>query len=235
MSNDSPQDSTVLDRIAKCLALHKNADGGEAAAALAAAQRLMEVHGISEEAVKYADVKEARAQATVKVKPAIWESFLTEVVADAFRCKSLFLSTGFFKAEWTFIGGKTESQIAAYVFSTLLTRLKRARRAHLASMRRIQRRITERGDIFCVAWVATVRNKVGEFAGTKEDEERLDAYIEQKYSPATLESKNRLQGDLRPEDAKSYFAGVVAGQDVELHHGVTGEAPRDKLLASAGD
>lgn len=128
MLNKSSCDNAILDRIAKCLALHKGASGGEAAAALAAAQRLMKLHGISENAVRYADVKETFASSSVKVTPSQWESFLAAVVADAFCCKSMFQPTRISSANWIFIGGKVESQIAAYTFSTLLFRLKSARR-----------------------------------------------------------------------------------------------------------
>lgn len=231
--SDEPDDSVILERIAKCLELSKCAEKGEAAAALAAAQRLMEKYNISAERIKIADIKESRIESKVIKNPSLWEAMLTSVISNAFHCTSIFFTHGYTRGEWGFIGRKDASEVAAYAFSVLYRSLLRARRKHVSTLTRCSMRTkVKRGDVFCMAWVEAIRKKVGKFSGNDADRKLLDTFMEDKYSPGDLSPSNRLSGGIGQNDRRSYFEGLQAGNTVELYHGVPGYGSTDKQIES---
>lgn len=62
-------DKQLLLKIRKCLSLAKSANEHEAAAALAKARELMEMHGISDDDLAMAEIEEATARSTRNVRP----------------------------------------------------------------------------------------------------------------------------------------------------------------------
>lgn len=222
----------ILERIRKCLELSRCADGGEAAAALEAARRLMEKYQVTEEAVAMADVAEAHAPASTKTRPNNWESCLAHTVAEAFRCKVFSASYWYGKRDWIFIGLKESAAVASYAFAVLLRQVKAGRRRHVACLYRSGARLkTLRGDIFCEAWVEAVREKVAGFAAGEEYPAALDAYISKKYQVSKEKARNRIGSTVSRGDMESYVAGKIEGESVELRHGVAGkEEHRQGLL-----
>ena len=221
----------IIERIRKCLELSKCADEGEAAAAILAARRLMEKYGITEQAVEVAGIGEVRTKSTAKKKPALWESNLAEVVAVAFDCRCLFVSYLWGSSDRAFVGTKAAAEIAAYSFAVLLRRAKAARSEHLRKLRRYSRAARiRRADVFCYAWVQAVEKKVGAFAAASNVQTAIDAWIERKYHHvAELESNDRIGKEISASDVQSYYAGMEAGADVTLRHGVKAGAEQGLL------
>lgn len=65
--------SKILDKIKKCLALAASANEHEAAAALRQAQKLMETHGFTDEDVLASQASEIGAKAGGSASSATWE------------------------------------------------------------------------------------------------------------------------------------------------------------------
>ncbi len=235
----------IIERIRKCLELSKCAGESEAAAAMLAARRLMDKYGITEQAVEIAAIGESRAQGNVKRKPALWESFLAEVVGKAFGCRSFFAPNEFAfslfqrKGDRVFIGEKASAEIASYAFAVLLRRVKAARKEFVRKLivcggRPESRRELKirRGDLFCYAWVEAVEEKVAAFATLPEGNAAIDAFIKQRYEVSEAkEPKNRMAGELNFGDVQALHAGAAAGKDVTLQHGVKGRVEEQRLLA----
>ena len=97
----------IIDKIRKCLALAKSSNPHEAAAALRQAQTLMRLHGIDEDTLELAAVKEA-SQAVASEQIPTWDGRLARMVADAFGCRLLIAAWKVGPranvSSWTFIG-----------------------------------------------------------------------------------------------------------------------------------
>lgn len=117
----------IIEKIAKCMALSKSDNVNEAASALRQAQKLMEIHGISEKDITLTNIKELkfRVQKSLK-RPPHWLTALGSVCAEAFSCEM------YFSKEWedgdiyrtfTFVGYKDFPELAKYCFDVLLRQL----------------------------------------------------------------------------------------------------------------
>lgn len=222
MNNDK---SKIFEKIKKCLALSKSSNEHEAAAALRQAHALMRLHGISEDEVEAAKVCDSATRAGAKRRPPLWEAGLVSTVGTAFGCAILFEMSGN-SGHWRFIGVGQSPEIATYAFQVLFRQCRKARAAYIAvALKRCATgRKTERADMFCRAWVATVSKQVDAFADPRRDS-AIAAYLKVQYpetseSP-TFEPRNRTPG--RQVDRSLYMdflAGRDAGQSAQLHHGV---------------
>ncbi len=225
-------DGKILERIRKCLALSRSAGEGEAAAALEAARRLMDRHGVTEEALSLAEVGEARTGSPARVRPNGWEVDLVLAVAGAFGCKTLFETTAGRPGRWVFIGRGEAAPVAAYAFAVLFRRLKAARREHVAGLRRYgAKRKTLCGDLYCQAWVNAVEERVKAFAGGGAEDAVITLYVNKKFRVGkAAEARNRDFAKLDVRDFESYHAGKYDGDAVRLQHGVHGSGEEQALL-----
>lgn len=216
----------ILEKIKKLLALSKSPNEHEAALALQKAQVLMERYSITEEAIQTIDIGEADTPATVKRSPARWEMGLVRTIRRAFGCDS-FLDCDTNSATWVFIGSGPAPEIAAYVFQTLCRQVVKARKDYLATLKRCKPKTkTERGNIFCEAWVSSVDRRIVNFAG-HDRTEAIVAYKATKHPDLTTLTPRGKNIRLNSRNEGAYAAGIVAGHAAQLHHGVgTGrEAP----------
>lgn len=221
-------DATVLERIRKCRELADCATGGEAAAALAAAQRLMERYSVTESDVLTAGIVESNGvRAGAAAKPVDWETALVSTVGKAFACRPLFsyYTSHCRRGTWKFVGPRQRAEVADYVFTVLLRKVRAARRAHLAGLGRLHRHTkTLRADAFCYAWVKAVAEKVERFSSSDERSvTAIDAYM------GTIELGENVSPTSRPlrkSDAESFHAGYREGSAVELQHGVSADQAR---------
>jgi len=211
---------TVISKVRKCLALAASANEHEAAVAMGQAQKLMAKYGL--EHYEVSGVAEARVRAGAKRNPSRWEADLAATVADAYNCRSM-LITG--KNQWVIIGVDPAAEIAAYAYTVLLRQLKAARAAFKAKhcKRLVRASQIRRADLFCEAWVRTVRSMVEVFAMTAAAEAAINSYVEATYNlGGELEpidrhvSKKFTKGDLN-----AWRAGKAAGAEASLHHGVS--------------
>ncbi|MDT4828020.1 hypothetical protein FQZ97_613850 [compost metagenome] len=215
----------ALEKIKKCLRLAASSNPHEAAAAMRQARALMEKYQVGEADVLMADVQEVTARSGSKVNPPQWEANLAGTIARAYTCRVIFI-TG--PGNWSFIGEMAE--VAGYAMALLLRQVRQARRDYIADkLKRCKPATkTKRADLFCDAWVWSVRTKVREFAGNQAPSAAVEAYI-LKHHPELEDGKpndrNAAKGQLSERALKDAANGIRAASGVQLNHGVGGSEP----------
>ncbi|KAF1003936.1 MAG: hypothetical protein GAK28_04399 [Luteibacter sp.] len=226
----------VLAKIQKCLALAASSNPHEAAAAMRQAQALMREYGVEEGEVLAAQVSEADARTPASKRPAVWESYLANMVGSAFGTQVFFgpglkfrkgRKTGRMSGAWKFVGTSARPEVARYTFEVLLRRVRSARTNYieneLVGWPRAER--TRKGDLFARAWVSEVKRQVNDFAADLGEEKAITAYLQLHYPEiGELKSTNRDPHlGTKPLDRhqlKDLVAGFEAAKDVVLHHAV---------------
>ncbi|MEH6784074.1 MAG: DUF2786 domain-containing protein [Alcanivorax jadensis] len=220
----------VLRRIQKCLALAKSSNPNEAQAALRQARKLMEKYNIEEGAVAALDASELLQATGNTGNPPHWKWALAYVVGQSFGCKVI-LQTRFEGSYFTFIGTSLSPRLAQYAYEVLERQLVKARREHVASLKRCKLATKRRrGDVFANAWVNAVAMKVNDFAGMDEETQRaIDAFVNEHHPDLqTSESKPRKA---RANDNRSAWDGHLSGRSANLNHGVAGQNGPARLQA----
>lgn len=213
----------VMDKIRKCLALASSSNPHEAAAALRQAQKLMELHGITESQVQAAKASECLKPAGSRRAPPNWAAKLASCVSSAFGCSLIFVQRLRGEAEWSFIGVGAAPEVASYAFDVLLRQAKRARQEHIktALKRCGTASKTRRADIFCEGWVDAACSALSAFAPSPEDTDCIAALRAERYpQTAKLKTKSRHGGKLKNRDVDDYLHGELSGRGAQLHHGV---------------
>lgn len=214
----------ALDKIKKLLRLAESSNPHEAANAMRQARAMMEKHGIGEGDVALVDISEHGTGSGSKLKPAQWEANLGGTVAKAYSCK-LFFAAGI--GQWRFVGEMAE--VASYTMAILLRQVRKARRDYIAAeLKRCKAATkTKRGDLFCDAWVWSVRRQVNQFAGNAQPSQAAEAFM-LKHHPDLVrgETTDRSKkGPLSDRDMRDVVQGIAAADGVQLNHGVGGQAP----------
>ena len=211
----------ILGKIRKCFALSQSSNENEAATALRQAQALMREYDITESALLASEVSEAYAQSSVASKPAQWESSLAALVANTFGCQVVFNRYDSKKAQWTYIGCGAAPTLSHYAFEVLFRQVKKARMdyIHKKLFRCKQSNKTLRADIFCVAWVISVQKLVGDFAGSEQNKQAIDAYLKLEYADLnSLKSITRYQLEkLTQREQNDWQNGYHSGKEARLH------------------
>lgn len=220
----------IINKIRKCLALTNSANEHEAAAALRHAQKLMEIHRVSDTDMLVAGVTEAGAKAGGSRKPARWEAGLASMIGMAFGCPIFFRGgAGAPVGQWIFVGVGANAEVAQYAFSVLLRQVRKGRAAFIKGecKRLIKSSKVRRADLFCNAWVGAASSKVHAMAGQEGDSAAIDAYMLQHYpamSKMELVDRNASR-NLRVKDWDAVSAGSAAGTRVQLNRGVGAACP----------
>ena len=167
--------TNILSKIKKCLALAESSNVHEAAAALRQAQKLMELHGVTEAALGASEITEATLRsktAVSKINP--WELRLISLIAKAFGCQLIWSkgsSHGKTVAEiygrYHFVGLKQQVPVAVYTAEVLLKRLTKARADFVKTEGKPywdRSFKTKAADSFCLGWVHEIGKTVVEFA-----------------------------------------------------------------------
>jgi hypothetical protein len=224
-------DEKILSKIKKCLALATSSEPHEAAAAMRQAQKLMEIHGISQMDIKMQDIDEVDVKSKVsvsKVNP--WELDLMSTVAKAFGCKLMWRHARSWMKDpfgaYIFIGLKSQVELAQYTAEVMQRKLLKARAEFTKTLTNpymSRQNKTVQIDGFCTGWVRTIGKTVHEFAVADD----VKALIEQKADPAG-ESK---QADVKKKQLGS--AGYHAGQEAaagESIHRPMGAAAKNLMI-----
>lgn len=222
-----------LDKIKKCLRLAKSSNEHEAAAALRQARKMMDEIGVDADDVAASEAAEARVKAAASNSPPMWEWNLAATVATALGCETFF-SQGLLwgslmkPGQWCFVGCDGAELIAVYAFSSLYRRLKAARAQYIrATLSRCKRSTkTERADVYCLGWVASVRSKLGDLSLVTERHAEISAYLT-RYEMKDLEAGSVTVIPSRYADFK---AGKEAGDGVDLRRPMTGGAAQPEAL-----
>lgn len=218
------EQSKIIEKIKKCLALSRSSNQNEAQAALRQAQKMMASYNVSESDIKASTVEDFYVKAGALSRPAAWENMLVSMVCKAFGCDAVHKRHGK-TAHWSFIGVGSSAQVAGYAFEVLYRQLKKARKDYLNQYydgSSVQLK-TRRGDIFCIGWIDAVNQKVTSIA-TAETVEAIKAFKKKEFGEkleGEIKSSNRV-GKVNSADVEVYKYGAEKGKDVNLHHGVSG-------------
>lgn len=222
----------ILAKIAKCMALAKSGSEHEAAAALRQAQKLMQIHQVSQTEILAAGVTEAKAKAGAIDRPAEWESTLAARIAHVFGCKLIF-SPGWSESHWLFIGLPPSNDVAAYSFEVLLRQALKSRREFIATqLKRYKRSNKSRhADLYSEGWVRSACACVSPLTPVEGAAEAIKAHMDLKHTNlGQLNTTDRNAGrDISGKGAAAMAAGMQAGRGAQLHTGV-GAAPAPKMI-----
>lgn len=219
----------ILDKIRKCMALAKSGSEHEAATALRQAQRLMELHKVSQAEMLAAGVRESKAKSGALSRPADWEAELAAHIAAAFGCKLIY-SPDWRQAWWVFIGLPPADEIAAYSLDVMLRQALKARREFIdGALKRTKKRTnkTRRADLFSAGWVRTACAQVGALTPPEGAAEAIEAHLQLKHPHlGQLSTTDRNAGrNWSERDQDAYHAGRSAGRGAQLHQGVGANKP----------
>jgi len=217
----------VIEKIKKCLALSQSSNAGEAANALRQAQKLMELHGISQAAIGLSDVGEAKVKSMASVRRVKdWELRLLNMVAKAFGCRLMFLKSHSHAqdvfATYTLLGLKQQVEVAQYTAVVLQRRLMKARAEFVTGltnpyMGRGEK--TVEADGFCHGWVQAVERTVSAFALSDDQKAAIEEAFQSRTGGRTSKVQRRRIGD------HGMQAGYEAGQHESLNRPVHAAAP----------
>lgn len=225
---------TTIRKIKACLRLAKSSNANEAATALRQAQALMDQIGVDEHNPELLGVNEASEPMNAR-RPASWEAILIRVIADAFGCER------FYDNEWIahrrkykysvkFVGLYHRAEVAAYTFAVLRRQCRRARVEYLKTLRRIVRKNKiQKADVFCLAWVNEVADKISAFELVDEERRIVKGYLGVKYD---LHSVIHRITKARPQDYDAAWKGRMAADGVVLNNGVETGADAARIGAT---
>jgi hypothetical protein len=219
--SDNKDIDKIIQRIRKCLALSGSSEPNEAAAALRQAQKLMEKFGISEDQVQVSEVKESACTAGRSVQtPPAWLTEIARLVSAAFCVKHFYGITLTGSCKFVFVGVGPAAEVASYTFTVLRRKCTSARDLYYRRQRGRRASRVRRADAYAWGWAVAVGAKVREFAQTTP--KIIGQYL-QIHHPGLVNYKPvaRHEG----VDGMHRMAGWIAGQDVDLHHGVAGSEP----------
>lgn len=228
MDGDDSRRAELLARIRKCLALGKSSNENEAAAALAKARELMDAYGLTAEDIALSEISEERAKGNCAQRAPRWEAMLSTTVQRALGCTVIL--------DWDgtriFIGAGAAPQVAAYAFTVLFRKLKAARAEYART--KLKRcgiaRKRQRSDVFCEAWATAVYAQVKRLMPEMPVNGAVEKYIARRF-PQLGTATNRAASTKGGRTDQDYWSGYDAGQEVEIHNAVGGNAGRTELLA----
>lgn len=212
----------IIEKIKKCLALSQSSNAGEASNALRQAQKLMQLHGITQAAIGLSEVGEAKIKSAASVRRIkAWELALFDVVAKAFGCRLIFLKSNSYAqdvfATYTLLGLKQQVEVAQYTAVVLQRRLMKARAEFVAGlagfyMNRGQKTIE--ADGFCSGWVSAIERTVQTFALSEDQKTAIEHALQERTRGRMAKAQERQMGD------QGLRAGYEAGQKESLHRPV---------------
>lgn len=214
------KNSSVMEKIRKCLALSESSNEHEAAAAMRQARKLMEKHGLSADAMNLFKIKE-ETMSTKYSNPPLWFLMLAQVIANAFQC-SLYTT----HKKFIFVGKDACAEVARYSFDVLHRQLVNHKNEFLNSDRvifaaaSVKRKV---GQAFCEGWISNVGTKVDEFASRLTDEESNEhtEYLKT-VTQKEIGEKDSSNKRRKEDPVKNWAAahGWRSGENVNLHEGV---------------
>lgn len=210
-------DERILNKIKKCLALSQSSEPHEAASAMRQAQKLMDMHGVSQVDLGRADLGEAEVKSKVSVsRIKDWELHLLNTIAKAFGCKLLWTSSSSYSSDvygrYVLIGLKAQVQLAQYTADVLQRKLIKARGVFVNNLPTYLSRgeKTIQADGFCHGWVSSVSKTVHEFALSDETKQLIEDRV-QEMSTGQAKVQQRRAGSM------GLSAGIEAGSSESIH------------------
>lgn len=225
----SPEDrDKVLQRIRKCLALGSSPNEHEAAAGMRQAQKLMEMHGLSQADLDNAAIKEERAAATAWRNVPVWEHMLAWTIADAFGV-ALYLEKSAPHARelsaFVFYGPEHRALLAKYAHEVLSRQVLKARAKFVRETCPGMSRSTcmDAGESYAQGFVSRLKEKVDIVAPTQSEARGMELRAKE-LGLAPLKDRRSKGGD-----TASYMAGLADGANASLHRPMNGGEARLQL------
>lgn len=228
-------DESILRKIQKAMALasDERGDANTAAIALRQAQRLMELHGITEGKLAAANIGEFDIRSKVSVRnPSQWEVNLVVWVAEAFGCRMLWTGGGpdpTNKGWFTLVGPKNYLAVATYTVEVTMRQLLKERAQFvkrlsadpvLGGLSRGAK--SEKADAFCMGWTWAVKMEIHKMA----DPDGLIAKGQEEYISSKWNiSKGKINN--RSDDTKIsqwHLMGSETGANFKIHRPMNGSA-----------
>ena len=217
-------DEKILSKIKKCLALGQSSEPEEAAAAMRQAQKLMQMHGVTQTHLDRADIGEAVVKSKTSVsRVKDWELALVNTVARAFGCQLLW-SKSFSDCSdpwgrYILIGLKSQVELASYTLEVLQRRLIKSRNSFVGGLSEYmsRREKTFEADGFCHGWVQAVSKTVIDFALTEIQTQLIKDRAEE-ISSGTAKVRRRNVGTMGLQ------AGYNEGSGESIHRPVGRES-----------
>ncbi|MDT3722973.1 DUF2786 domain-containing protein [Pseudomonas oryzihabitans] len=221
----------ILERVAKCFALAKDAGAAanEAETALRQARKLMQQHNLLDIDVQAVLASEALVATGTRKAPADWLHKLALACAQAFDCDPIACRERHMGWAFKFIGIGVGPEMARYAYSALHQQLIAARKDYVRSLTRCKLATKRRrGQLFADSWVDAVSIKVQEFAQAKPEETQqvIDAYV-RTYHPDVKTSELRCL-EAKGHDIRAVYRGFELGAQAQLNRGVGQQ--RDRLM-----
>lgn len=218
----------VLDKIKKCMALSKSSNANEAAVALKQAIKLAEMHNISMDQIKYSDIQSFRFSRNTK-KITSHEELLVSLILINFNCECFLVTTGS-NYQYEFIGIGNKPEIAAYVFKSLMSKLKIKRTNFLKDIDcKTKTEKTYLGDVFSFGWVSQIENKIECYANP-EEKKIVSGFIAMKQTETKKSNFRRKElefinkKEVSHQEFNAFMEGQTQARDEQIHHGLNGES-----------
>ncbi|WP_145248150.1 DUF2786 domain-containing protein [Pseudomonas oryzihabitans] len=213
----------ILERVAKCFALAKDAGAApnEAEIALRQARKLMQQHNLMDVDVQAVLASEAVVATGTRKAPAHWLHQLALVCAQAFDCDPLAFRDQRLGWAFKFVGIGVGPEMASYAYSALHQQLLAARKVFVRSQTRCKLATKRRrGQVFAEGWIEAVSVKVHQFAKGKPDETQrvIDAYLAVHHPDLTTLELEQLEA--KGHDVRARYQGYELGTQAQLHRGV---------------
>lgn len=207
----------IIDKIKKCLALSKSSNEHEAAAALSQAQKLMAMHNLTEETVEVGAIEaDTVTSMTTVSKVKMWENILATGICKALAIELLWnAGIGRNFGRFIFIGPKSDVEVAKFLWTTLSRKTYQARAQYLKGVS-YRADKSELGDSFAAGYAITVVSKVEAFVRPVAHQALILAKKEQ------LSTGGQAKEQKKDLNGAALAAGKQAGQDVQLRHGMHG-------------
>lgn len=216
MSDDRAR---LMGKIQKCLRLGKSSEAHEAAAALRQAQKLMEMHGITEEdlaGLEYSDLKiDVPIQANRNKIPAVLAE-LTWLIRKAFGVKSVIgysMRVSDISYQIRYFGPTTRVQMAGYTHTII------HRAVNAAWTKFLNENPHLRGDrgarsSFQLAWLQSVEEKVMEVGFSDEEERGTELAMKKVYGDRELAT---AKANNTPINFDAVAGGIQAASSFNIH------------------
>ncbi|MDD5395348.1 MAG: DUF2786 domain-containing protein [Thiothrix sp.] len=222
--NKSEDTSKILGRIEKLMAMaaQQDASPNEAAIALKRAQALMQKHGLGAEDVALNQVKGEDAGMVSRNNSSLPEyiTILIEVIPNVFECRAVCVH-GWKGTSVTYYGFGTDSVLAKYALQVLARQLKAARAGYLEKLHHRMKKTnkTKMANSFAKGWILEAGAKAGALRSQMPTDKKNTIKA---YTDKHLGELEQVKETSTPIVDKAYYAGIMAAQDVRLHHGVDG-------------
>ena len=211
------EQSKILERIKKLLALATSSNEHEAAAAMAKAQALMAEHGLTEAKIRLSDIGHADIKSQFSVsRMKKHELVLMNCIGKAFTVKILWKKSSSYADDvfgtFTVVGRKANVQVAEHIAIVLGRKLRAARADFVRTLPHGTDKTME-ADGFCLGWVYAIAKKVSLVAMDDQTTKLVDEYAEKVFN---LKDKE-VGAQERKVGAAGFQLGQMAGDREGLY------------------